>query len=528
MNLSRAQLIGGMMATGALAACSDGGISIGSRTSGTNCFATSMNAPGLDKILADPIFAAIDKALLESIFDSTPQIQALYQGYFAQTGRQVQVGNVIRSIPPAGIVISTPGTYSFGNDIAWTPNDVQCSAITIQCSDVTLDLAGFTLTANISNTSRQIAGILVLGPVANPTTANVTIANGTIAGVTEYGILATSVCGLSISHITVTGVCLNNLAVRYLTPAGIEVSGSIQVAISNCSVTGLNVTADSSAGIFLLGTIGATVTGCTASGLVNNDGAVIGFSCIKCVDVATTGCVASALQTHFNGNILTSGHTVLGFCPIFCMDLSYADCAANGMTGCCDDCHGMSVFLDARVSVTRFRATGIVDGVSPSNTGAKATGLEVYGVGVSVTDSSASAVHAINPQDKQATGFSSWGRDITFTRCDASDVTVRDTVGGGSRGTGFGWAPDPRSYFSDIGAYDTTYLDCTAENCDVGFDTWYHVDSTWTRPTFTNCTTGILVEPAGTRTLSGDPCSECNPPITVTLTNIAQRNTYPH
>jgi len=109
----------------------------------------------------------------------------------------------------------------------------------------------------------------------------------------------------------------------------------------------------------------------------------------------------------------------------------------------------------------------------------------------------------------------------------ARNVTAQDDVGGGSRGMGFGWAPDPRVPFRSIGAYDTTYTDCEAVNCEVGFDTWFHVNSTWTRPTFTNCPTEILVEPGGTRTLSGDPCSECDPPITVTLKNIESGNTYP-
>jgi hypothetical protein len=211
-----------------------------------------------------------------------------------------------------------------------------------------------------------------------------------------------------------------------------------------------------------------------------------------------------------------------------CQNLSYVNCSASGLTGCCDDCHGMSVFLDSQVTVSGFRADHIVDGVSSSNSGAKATGLEVYGVNVTVMDSAVSYINAINPQDKQATGFSAWGLGIQFERCQASNVTVQATQPDaiGSNGTGFGWAPDPRSYFN-FGAYFVTYTECLANQCDVGFDTWYHVDSTWTLPIHTNCTTGILVEPGGKRTVSGDPCSECQPPITTTLTNIANGNTYP-
>ena len=522
-SLSRSQMLGGMLATGALAACG-GSAAVSPATPAAHCFAGS--TVDINAIFSDPVFKDLDKAALVGVFDPTPQIEALYQGYFNQTGQQLQVGNVIRSIPSAGIVIQSPGTYTFGGDILWTPNDVQCSAITIQCSDVTLDLAGFTLTASVSDKSQQIAGILVLGPVTNPNLTNITITNGTVANITEYGIFATAVCGLNISRITVTGICLQNLSIRFLTPAGIQVSGSVDVAITDCSVTQQNVTTDSSAGIFLLSTIQATVNRCRASNLVNNDGAVIGFSCIKCINVTTVGCTAEYLQTHFNGNVKTSGHTVLGFCPILSLGLSYLDCTASVLTGCCDDCHGMSVFLDGQVTVNRFRADHVTDGVTPTNSGAKATGLEVYGVDVTVMDSVVGYIEAINPQDKQATGFSAWGLGIKFERCEASYVSVQDDFGAGSLGVGFGWAPDPRSYFCYIGAYDVTYTDCLADHCDVGFDTWYHVNSTWIRPISTSCTTGILVQPGVKRTLSGDPCSECNPPISVTLTNFESGNTF--
>ncbi|HET9392019.1 MAG TPA: hypothetical protein VFO29_00660 [Candidatus Rubrimentiphilum sp.] len=486
-----------------------------------------MNPIGANEIFSDPVFKDLDKAAVTQAFDRSSQIKALHQGYLAQSGQQVQTANVIRQIPSAGIVIQTPGTYTFGNDILWSPNNVQCSAITIACSNVTLDLAGFTLTASVSDKSQHIAGILVAGPATNPVLTDIAITNGTVANVPEYGILAKSVCGLAISRITVTGVCMQNLATRFLTPAGIEVSESLEVAISNCSVTQQNVTTDSSAGIFLLSTLDAAVTDCRTSGLVNNDGAVIGFSCIKCINVTTTGCRAESIQSHFNGNVLTTGHTVLGFCPILSWNLNYVNCSASGLTGCCDDCHGMSVFLDGQVTVSGFQADHILDGVSPSNSGAKATGLEVYGVGVTVTDSAVSFIRAINPQDKQATGFSAWGLGIQFERCTASNVTVQDDFGTGSHAEGFGWAPDPRAMFAYIGAVDVTYTDCTADQCQVGFDTWYHVNSSWIRPIHTNCTIGFLVEPGATRTISCNPCSECDPAISVTLTNFESGNSFP-
>jgi len=94
-------------------------------------------------------------------------------------------------------------------------------------------------------------------------------------------------------------------------------------------------------------------------------------------------------------------------------------------------------------------------------------------------------------------------------------------------GTGFGWAPDPRYPLRDVPAFEVEYDFCSARDCQVGFDTWNHVDSTWTNVSYTNCDIDILVEPGETRTLSCNPCSECNPPISVIITNMASGNSFP-
>ncbi|MFN2529617.1 MAG: hypothetical protein ABR584_12970, partial [Candidatus Baltobacteraceae bacterium] len=174
--------------------------------------------------------------------------------------------------------------------------------------------------------------------------------------------------------------------------------------------------------------------------------------------------------------------------------------------------------------------------------------LEVYGAGVSVMDSTVDGISSINPGDLQAAGFSAWGALIQFLRCRASNVSVQADIAIDSRGLGFGWAPDPRAIFNTMGpsalapkgafalAFALNYTDCVADRCDVAFDTWNHVDSSWIRPTFTNCKLGFLAEPGGKRTLSCDGCSECSPyapvpntdPYSVTVYNFASGNTYPH
>lgn len=244
--------------------------------------------------------------------------------------------------------------------------------------------------------------------------------------------------------------------------------------------------------------------------------------------IATSDCRANNLQTYFNGNIRSAGHTAIGFLPCLSMELTFEGCSASNITGSCDDCHGMSVFIVALVKVKNFKARAITDGPPPYNTGAKATGLEVYGAAISVEDSSVENIKAINPQDKQATGFSVWGWDIAITNCTATNVVVRDENGGQKPalgyGTGFGWAPDPRI---TSGAYNVRYQGCSAHDCQVGFDTWLHVNSTWTDVNARNCGIAILVEYGESRTVSGNPASECNPPIVVVIKNIASGNKYP-
>jgi hypothetical protein len=501
--LTRAELLGGILATGALAAC--GGSTNTTPAGPSLCAANSPMLPDVNQIFSDPAFNRLAKATLAALYDPSDKLKGNDAGYFAQSAQQPQVSNVIRRIPPSGIVIRFPGTYTFAGNLTWTPAATLSSAVTIASSDVTLNLGGYTLTASVPDISWQTTGIFV-GTSANTALENVNIFGGTIANTTEYGIFADGVCGLDISHVTVTGVSIQNLNIRLLTPAGIFVSESLNVAITYCSITNMTVKADSSAGIFLLKTIGASVSNCQTRLLENLDGALIGFSSIKSVNVNTSNCAAQNLRTQFGGNIEGSGHTVLGFCPILCLSLNYSDCSASNLTGSCDDVHGISVFLDGLVSVERFTADTIVDGPPPYNTGAKATGVEVYGVGITVKDSSASNIIANNPQDLQATGFSAWGLTIGFDNCTATNVVVN----GKGNGTGFGWAPDPRPIFAQP-AIGVAYTNCTANACAVGFDTFYHQNSVWTNPKTTNCATPILINPAEQRTLTCDGCSECPP-----------------
>lgn len=487
--------------------------------------------PIVDKVFAHDVFNNLDKKALVNKYDITGAIYKINSTLGSVSGQEAQLVNVISSIPPQGIIISSPGIYTFSNNINWSPYSVASAAICIEADGVVLDMCNYNLTATVQESVQHITGIYIKN------VSNVTIRNGTLVNMCLYGIRAeggsslTIVSNLTIENIAVSGLVFNNLDIRNLCPAGIHVNWADCVTITDCTVQYMYVTADSSAGIQLLNTAIGTVSGCKVSNMVNYDGAVQGYSYINATGITTSNCSADDFQSHFGGNIRTMGHTVLGFIPIFCCGLTYEKCSATNMIGCSDDCHGMSVFLNTDVTINHFKANFVTDGVTPSNTGAKATGLEVYGTFITISNCSVENIKAINPQDKQSTGFSVWGAIISLTDCNASNVIVCDQNGNENPdlgfGTGFGWAPDPRIPFRDVGAYGVAYTGCEANNCQIGFDTWFHVDSTWSMVNCTDCDTNILVQPDGTRTLSGNPASECNPPITVVIENIANNNNYP-
>jgi hypothetical protein len=485
----------------------------------------------LDKIFSHPGFDQLDRDALVARYDHSGAIFEAKSGIRSQRGQHPQVGNVINSpIPPEGIIISSPGAYSFTGDVTWAAASSAGAAITIAADGVELDMGGHQLQALVQDNSQFTVGIMVAG-TADRSVSKARIRNGTLVNMCFYGICAEHVEDLVIENITVSGLVFDNLRRRILCPAGIHVDHAQRVTITGCTVQFLYATSDSSAGIQLVNTSDGTVSGCRMSDLTNYDGSVQGFSYLLSSGIVTSHCSADGLQSHFKTNIQTPGHTVLGFIPVFCVNMTYVDCTASNLIGCCDDCHGMSAFLVALVSVTHFTASTIIDGVTPSHSGAKATGLEVYGALVSVDNCWVENIRAINPQDKQAAGFSAWGVGITFTNCTAQSVAVTDKDGnwhpGLGYGTGFGWAPDPRPAFRDVPALGVTYDHCRARDCQVGFDTWNHVGSTWTNVSHTNCDIDFLVEPGATRTLTANPCSECNPPCTSVITNLARDNRYP-
>jgi len=263
---------------------------------------------------------------------------------------------------------------------------------------------------------------------------------------------------------------------------------------------------------------------------VNFDGACTGFGHFRSEKSYLENCSATRFQSFFNGNLKTQGHTCIGFVPFFSTDLSFINCSATNINGCCDDAHGISIFLClGNILVKGCKIDNVKDGIG-NNTGAKATGIEVYGSGVVVSDCIVSNITAINPQDKQCTGFScALADNVKFINCKAINVQVVDENGKQNSclgyGTGFGWAPDIRPEFV-FPAVNILYEKCCAKKCQVGFDSWYHIDSKWNNICCCDCGIAVLNLNNSQRTLSCNPCSECNPPITKTLDNVAKNNKF--
>ena len=431
----------------------------------------------------------------------------------------------ISEIPAEGIKITEGGLYLFTQTINWSAADAACAAITIEADDVTIDMCGYELSATVGDSSQSIIGIYTKN------TKKVCITNGALINMCLHGVRGNHLEDLIISNLLISGLAYNNLNSRSACPSGISICCGNKVILDDCTVQYAYFTADACAGIQLSHSEEAIVKNCNVNNMVNYAGSVQGFSYVVTNFVKTSNSHASNLQSHFGGNIRAVGHTVIGFLPMLCTAIEYTNCSSSKLTGCNDDCHGMSAFICLDITVSHFKAQYITDGVCPENTGAKATGLEIYGADATLISCSADSIKAINPQDKQCAGFSFWGAGIKVTNCTASNILVCDHNGNYDTdmgyGMGFAWAPDSRKSLNTMGANFVTYDNCQAISCQVGFDTWCHIDSEWKDVSYSNCDINILVQPEGKRILTGNPASECNPPITAVVDNIARGNVYP-
>ncbi len=437
--------------------------------------------------------------------------------------------HVIHTIPPSGIVINTPGTYYFKKNITWHPK-ADGPAIYIQANDVVLNMQGFTLKS--STTHFKTIGVAAIA------SENLKIVDGKIKNMGLAGIQCALCANVSIQGIEVDGLNAEDIA-NFVVPTGILASESFNVTIDQCTVKNIDVKTASCSGIQLTATLSSKVTRCKVEDLLNRDGACSGIGHILCDDILIHSCHLDHIKTTFINNLNTQGHTAIGIIPTLSRNITINECRVSHVTGCCDDAHGMSVFLCQNAIVKRSKVSHVLDGAGEAKRGAKATGIEIYGDNVTVSDCFVKDIFAINPEDKQSTGFScGLSNGVKFIRCKAKNVQVYNEKGKQSAslgyGTGFGWAPDPRPSLLKP-AVNVLYQKCIAKHCQVGFDSWFHIDSVWDRVTSIKNDIAILnLGDDAQRTLSCNPCSECGctfiacfpTPYVVTVNNVAQNNTF--
>lgn len=437
--------------------------------------------------------------------------------------------HVIKEIPPNGIVINAPGTYVFKKDLTWDPNS-DGIAITIEANNVTLDMQGYTLKS--SSSVFKTLGIAAIF------CENLQIMDGKLKNMGLSGVQCTFCSNLSIKDVEVDGLYVHDTA-TFIVPTGILTSECFNVSIDKCTVKNIRVQTASTAGIQLTATLSSKVTNCKIKNLLNKDGACTGIGHLLCADALVHSCHLDEIKSTFINNLNTEGHTAIGIIPVFTTGITIKKCKVTNVTGCCDDAHGISVFLCDTAVVEKCKVANVLDGEGEAQKGAKATGIEIYANNVNVNHCSVKNISAINPEDKQATGFSvALSNTVSFLKCKAKNVQVFDAKGKQNAalgyGTGFGWAPDPRPSLL-MPAVNVLYQDCTAKNCQVGFDSWFHIDSFWDHVVAIGNDIAILNQGnEAQRTLSCDPCSECGctqigcfpTPYTVTVNNIAANNTF--
>lgn len=438
------------------------------------------------------------------------------------------VATTINSIPASGIVIDTPGLYLFGKDIKWHPNG-ESEAILIIADNVTLDMQHCKLKSK--KTPFNTSGIVARS------VSNLIIKNGYVENMGLKGIDCETSSNILIKNMTVNKLTANNI-IDYIVPVGILVTASRDVSIKNCTVKNIEVTSGSLAGIQLTETISSKVLNCVIKNLNNKDGASTGIGHLLCDIAKVKSCKLKNIKSEFKENLNTEGHTAIGIVPVLSTNLLIKNCNVSNITGCCDDAHGMSIFECAGAIVKHCKVKNVIDGVGAQKTGAKATGIEVYASLVKVLNCHVKDITAINPQDKQATGFAAAECvGVEFHHCKAENVNVYNEKGIPHRslgnGTGFGWAPDPRPEFM-LPAVGILYKKCTAKSCQVGFDAWFHIDSIWQDIFSDGNEISVLDQNQPPRTLSCDACSECGctqvgcypTPRVVRVDNIGTNNTF--
>ena len=429
----------------------------------------------------------------------------------------------INEIPKNGILLSTKGKYRLTKNLIWSGNN-NIPLISITGEDITLDFNGFSLSCgrlgeNKNGKSKGYYGIHIYN------SKKIVIKNGIIKNMNIHGILADTSKNILISDMKIDGLTNQDLT---LNPSGILTVACENVIVKDTSVGPIHSIGVNLSGIQMNFTKNSEIINCKVIDIQNQDGVSTGIGHFLSKGVKIINSNVKGLETIFNGHNF-GDHTGIGFCPFLSENLYIDECVLEYLVGSCDDAHGMSMFLCKKVDIENCYVKNVSSGLKYGKC-AKSTGIEIYGSQMNVKNSKVKDIHTYNPENKQSTGFSvAQGKNITLTNCEAQNVRVYNEKGeegvSFGYGYGFGWAPDPREMFVKA-ASKVYYKNCLAEECQVGFDTFFHLNSLWEKVISKANDIPLMNGKENIRTISCSPCSECPQPITNPIKNIAKRNKF--
>ena len=424
-------------------------------------------------------------------------------------GKKTHNSFYIDTIPPQGIVLARPGRYYLLKDVAVKLLADNMSAVTIVGNDIHVDLCGFEIAHNVDKPYDACVGIAVARKLNG-----VKITNGTVRGFGLYGIVAVESSDLSLINVRVTGLRCKSTT---MSSAGILLFGCTDSAVTHCSVSDARVNCVGYAGIFSKLCRNVFVDYCSVTDARNGYGIASGIAVLGSHDVHVRRCTIVGMSAGEAPG--PAAHTCTGVLVSLSLNVTVTSCRAFSIHGSCDDAHGIAIFVcGSSVAVKNCDVKDVSSGFTPVGTGAKATGIEVIGAGpVLVHNCTVYHVRAVRPQDLQCAAFAAGTcRDVVFSSCTGSNVRCLSDAK--AIGVGFGWGPDPRPMFVKP-AVLTQYVDCLAEDCDVGFDLFMAVDPYLQRCSVKEAHKAVRDDPNDVRTLTCNACSECTPSLSTTVIN---------
>lgn len=420
-----------------------------------------------------------------------------------------QTGYGIAFIPSSGLLLTKPGRYVLQTNVVWDPAADNSAAITIAGDYIHLDFAGFTIQKSQESTRKHTVGILVLPH------ATVRLTNGTLHGFDLHGICALGVTDLQMHAMTVT---------RFTGEIHIFLVGCKYALVKSCTVTSSTVRSATYSGLQLRFCQHVSIVHLRASNLRNEAGGCCGISVVFSNDIVIRRSKCSNLSTGDDHTKGSPGQTCLGIFMLLSANVYISDCICDGIAGSFDDAHGISVFFClANIYIDKCSVSRVSTGFGSDKykSGAKCTGVELMFVhNVQVKDTTVKQVTALNPQDRQAAGFTTAGTtDVVFRHCVAETISCT----GPGAGVAFGWAPDPRPLFVAPSDH-TSYEACDAYDADVGFDLFYQNNATITRCSTHDVRLQVVDNVSETRTVSCNEATECATPMTVIIPNKGSYN----